>query len=133
MHSSGSPVSSSAGQGRSDSPDYAPSDSPSQSLVITLNLPPALLQLFTYGAHSNNDDGDDKSEDESLDDSSKDDFEGSLSEEIYDNSGKKFFYDSGGEFEVEASDSDSDLESDRVVYRSIERDDDGNSQNVSVS
>src|ERR1700722_2897811 len=104
MHRSGSPVSSSAGQGRSDSPDYAPSDSPSQSLVITLKLPPALLQLFTYGAHGKNDEGDDNGEKESLDDSSKDDFEDSLSEEIYDNSDKKFFYDSRGEFEVEAPD-----------------------------
>src|SRR5580700_1108614 len=114
MHRSGSPVSSSAGQGRSDSPDYAPSDSPSQSLVVTLNLPPALLQLFTYGAHGKNDGGDDNSEEESLDDSSKDDFEGSLLEEIYDNSDKKLFYDSDGEFEGEALDSDSDLESDGV-------------------
>src|SRR5277367_3412954 len=130
MQSFGSPVSFSAGQGRSDSPDYAPSDSPSQSLVVTLNLPPALLQLFTYGAHGKNDDGDDSSEKESLDNSSNDDFEGSLSEEIYDNSDKKFFYDSGGEFEVEAPDSDSGLESDGVVYRSIDRDDDGNSQNI---
>lgn len=56
-----------------------------------------------------------------------------MSEEIYNNSDKKFFYDSDGEFEGEAPDSDSDLESDGVVYRPIERDDDGNSQNVSVS
>src|SRR5271168_1627427 len=129
MQSSGSPVSSSAGQGRSGSPDYAPSDSPSQSLVVALNLPPALL---TYGAHGKNDGGDDNGEEESLDDSSKDDFEGGLLEEIYDNSGKKLFYDSDGEFEGEAPDSDSDLESDGVVYRPIERDDDGNSQNAPV-
>lgn len=128
-----SSVSSSAGQGGSDSPNYAPLDSPSQSLVVTLNLPPALLQLFAYGAHGKNDDGGNNSEEESLDDPSNDDFEGSSSEEIYDNSDKKFFYDSGGEFEVEAPDSGSDLESDGVVYRPIERDNGGNSQNVSVS
>jgi hypothetical protein len=132
MNSSGSLASPSAGQRRRDSPDYAPSKSPVQSLVVTLYLPPILLQLFTYWAHRKSDDGDDKSEEESLDDSCEDDFEGSLTEEIYDNSNKKVIYDSGGELEVEALDPDSDFESDGVLYQSIEHDDDRNSQNGSV-
>ena len=132
MHSSDSPASPSAGQRRSDSPDYTPSNSPSQSLVVALHLPPNLLQLFTYWAHGENDDGGDKNEEGSLDDSCEDDYEGSLTEDIYDNSNKKFVSNPNGEFKVEAPDPDSDFESDGVAYQSIEYDGDSNSQNGSI-
>jgi hypothetical protein len=127
MHGFGSDATSSAGQRSSDSPDYAPPDSPRQSLIVTLHLPPGLLRLFTQSGADESGDEAEESEEESSSDSSEDDFEGSSIEETYDNADKEFFYDSDNDSDVVGADE----EDDEVVYESIEFDED-NSENVTA-
>ena len=119
-----------AGQGISESPDYLPTESPGQSLVVTLRLPPALLQLFTHSGGEESEDDIEDNEGESLDDSSEDDFEGDSIGKFYGNSYKKIFYDSDDEFEVVDPNED---DKEQIVYQSIESDEENSKWTVSQS
>ena len=133
MHGSTSPASFSAGQRTSDSPDYAPPDSPRESLFVTLHLPPSLLQAFPPSG-DNEDDDLGNGEKESLADSSKDhysdEFEDDLTGEVYDNYDQKPSSEPDEELDVADQHDD---QGHGVMYQSIEYDEMSGSQLPSSS
>jgi hypothetical protein len=124
MHSFGSGATSSAGQRTSESPDYAPSQSPRPSLFVTLHLPPGSLEFLPESGDDKIEEEDNKGEGGSLEDSAEDDFDSSSIEEVYDNGAKKFFYKSDEEWNIV----DPNEYGSQIVYQSIEYDEENDSQ-----
>ena len=128
MHGSTSPATFSAGQSTSNSPDYAPPESPRKSLFVTFHLPSSLLQAFPPSGDDEDDDlgnGEEESLADSSEDHYSDEFEDDLTGEVYDYSDQKLSYKSDEEFDGTKHDED---QSHGVVYQSIEYDEMSGSQ-----